>query len=335
MSGNVPNITNLTKTCGLTSCGIVNSEAKLCSRCKRVYYCNVECQKKDWAQHKAGCKAPEAQNLVARVTDMNHQDNKGQVGPRTETVTKPINLWENSAPNPRSVSKAYRNLPQGQMKDFHIEQSLVNVTTQFFQNAPNGKISVRGAAYKGLENCDYQSLLNTQNYGELLKHIWSENDIDKVIVFLRPLAEQGHVVLMFDLARALLTKMNSTNTLDDALIQEAARWINLGEMCCNLDAACIEDNSAEGVGSMLSYQYTCLFSQFRSYRQFKPHLDNHLSKEAKLEVIRSWTPQATNPSPRWMRLDCIGAFMGSVSVKPEVEWLELRQKAYREYLEKR
>lgn len=34
------------------------SGAKLlrCGRCKKVYYCNVECQKKDWAtNHRAQC----------------------------------------------------------------------------------------------------------------------------------------------------------------------------------------------------------------------------------------------------------------------------------------
>ncbi len=26
-----------------------------CSQCKKVYYCNIECQKKHWKQHKKKC----------------------------------------------------------------------------------------------------------------------------------------------------------------------------------------------------------------------------------------------------------------------------------------
>jgi hypothetical protein len=37
-------------------CGIHNS--KLCSRCKKTYFCSPECQKSAWPEHKKVCKAP-------------------------------------------------------------------------------------------------------------------------------------------------------------------------------------------------------------------------------------------------------------------------------------
>lgn len=42
----------------IKKCDICNSEKnlKLCSRCKTIYYCSQECQKKGWEKHKLQCK---------------------------------------------------------------------------------------------------------------------------------------------------------------------------------------------------------------------------------------------------------------------------------------
>ena len=38
-------------------CGkLSNSKIKICSGCNKIYYCNRECQKRDWKNHKAICK---------------------------------------------------------------------------------------------------------------------------------------------------------------------------------------------------------------------------------------------------------------------------------------
>jgi hypothetical protein len=40
--------------CDLIGC-YNRDELKKCSRCKRVYYCSRECQRKDWSVHKTRC----------------------------------------------------------------------------------------------------------------------------------------------------------------------------------------------------------------------------------------------------------------------------------------
>lgn len=43
-----------TKVCG--ACKSNNGKLKACSRCESIYYCNKECQLKDWKQHKVVCQ---------------------------------------------------------------------------------------------------------------------------------------------------------------------------------------------------------------------------------------------------------------------------------------
>lgn len=42
--------------CNNATCGKSMEYNKICSRCRTVHYCNVECQKADWDNHKKSCK---------------------------------------------------------------------------------------------------------------------------------------------------------------------------------------------------------------------------------------------------------------------------------------
>ena len=51
------------------SCFVCKKEgAKHCSRCRLIYYCGVECQKKDWPLHKLKCK-PREPELSVRIKE--------------------------------------------------------------------------------------------------------------------------------------------------------------------------------------------------------------------------------------------------------------------------
>ena len=45
-------------------CGVKPSERLLCSRCRRVAYCNVECQRAHWKTHKTKCVEDSTKTLI-------------------------------------------------------------------------------------------------------------------------------------------------------------------------------------------------------------------------------------------------------------------------------
>jgi hypothetical protein len=50
------------------SCGYANAKFH-CAKCKSVYYCNTECQKSNWSQHKLKCTPPVAVQATEKATE--------------------------------------------------------------------------------------------------------------------------------------------------------------------------------------------------------------------------------------------------------------------------
>jgi hypothetical protein len=77
-----------------------------------------------------------------------------------------------------------------------------------------------------------EQLLAQQDYIELLKWILTEKEINKRIAYLMGLASKKHVVMMFELSRALIESGNSNDH------KEAGKWFQLAEFCLLQDLAC-------------------------------------------------------------------------------------------------
>ena len=52
-------------------CG--KKDAKLCSRCKKAYFCSVECQKESWLYHKMHCDQKSFKEIKEEVFMMTQQ----------------------------------------------------------------------------------------------------------------------------------------------------------------------------------------------------------------------------------------------------------------------
>eukprot|EP01083_Nonionella_stella_P163914 541042_1 len=52
-----------------------SNATSVCGKCKNVYYCNVECQRSDWKQHKKVCKKP-SQSQSSKVESNLEPQNK-------------------------------------------------------------------------------------------------------------------------------------------------------------------------------------------------------------------------------------------------------------------
>lgn len=44
------------------ACKKEDTELLRCGKCKQSYYCNIDCQKQDWATHRINCKLPNSEH---------------------------------------------------------------------------------------------------------------------------------------------------------------------------------------------------------------------------------------------------------------------------------
>ena len=81
---------NQTSVNNLGPCGFCASEAKVkCANCKSIYYCDRNCQKRDWKVHKKSCNVQKVQEIQLveplDAIDVSNMDLKVQVAQKKFT----------------------------------------------------------------------------------------------------------------------------------------------------------------------------------------------------------------------------------------------------------
>jgi hypothetical protein len=133
------------------------------------------------------------------------------------------------------------------MKLFLTILAIISMTTAFAAEDVVGFLSSRGnktdfgEAYQGLADKEaLESILQERNYVEVLKHVWSEPDVEKRCAWLKCKAMQGHSLLFFELAEDYYSKCETL----ECYLSKAMPWMIAGATCVMLDAKCAEDPAA-------------------------------------------------------------------------------------------
>lgn len=190
--------------------------------------------------------------------------------------------------------------------------------------------------YSGLnDEEELDDLLQEQNYIEVLKHLWSEKDGLKRCTWLEKKIEEGHPILMFELAEDYY----SQDPTLECYLTKAMPWIIAGATRTVLDARCTKDKSCAIVPERLlfTYQQRILSDLLKKYpievmEDYVAAHEEAFQKESFLIQKRVFSPfvqcpKHKMPSPRWIFVQ------GVDSEIPEAQFDDIRKKSAETLLE--
>jgi hypothetical protein len=277
-----------------------------CSQCKLVYYCSKECQKTAWKIHKHLCA------LFKLGSPPNDQ-----------------------AQPPRSSTSPFSR-PTASFPDKNVIPLIGTYGDPTIQR-------LKQEGYKGLSSQPPELLdaaVSNQHYVELLKYIWTEDNLETRIHWLRPNVEKGHPILMLELSRACLLKIQRTQQYSEEIVDEAFKWRVLGVHTAFLDAWCTKRRVGFSVVKWL--QMTSLMFAKKVIDELpsavrKPLSEKLLSADFLSSQQRRWHPSEMHHSPEWIVYSCQEALQAGQNpltlLEPEERWLEIQQKAHQELME--
>ncbi len=167
---------------------------------------------------------------------------------------------------------------------------------------------------------DLSTLICKQNYVEVLKCVWTEEDLDRAIDFLEVYAKEKRPILMLELSRTICRKMVLQGQFSAENYKEAWKWFVLGLIHTKLDLMCMRSSSTNKAFKTLisAYHPRNMISEsdekafFAENEEFKKSLEA-LSTELRLDDV-------LYPCPEWL------AYHGWInnSLHPEAQWEGIR-----------
>lgn len=160
-------------------------------------------------------------------------------------------------------------------------------------------------AYKGMgDPAVLDENLKRQNYSEVLKQLWSEEDEEKKLRWLREKSSESHPILLFELA---VEEIKADPSLEG--FTESLYYLELGRYRTELDALCINDSSAAVAAGSLYNMYSRVVSEeVEEYpelvKEIKQAPHDKLSVQILEKVLSTLKDIRNNisslPSPKWV-----------------------------------
>lgn len=175
----------------------------------------------------------------------------------------------------------------------------------FISRNPGG---TKFPGYDGLKNENkVMRLLSRQDYIEVLKYVWSENNLEKRVTWLKKAADEGHIICMFELCKEYALLGN---------VAESYFWLKLGIFRTAQDVSCCTDRSLADCPDFLGLCYSPFWENAvrKDPTLFGKEMvlqENFVQMQLKVvvKVLECLKNGKKLPSPAWLHAHGMQAFM--------------------------
>lgn len=162
--------------------------------------------------------------------------------------------------------------------------------------------------YDGLQNKKkVLRLLSKQDYIEVLKYVWSENNLEKRVTWLKKAADEGHIICMFELCKEYALLGN---------VAESYFWLKLGIFRTAQDVSCCTDRSLADCPDFLGLCYSPFWGNAvrKDPTLFEKEMvlqENFVQMQLKVlaKILECLKKGKKLPSPAWLHAHGMQAFM--------------------------